>query len=555
MAQGSSFWGRTARFVAIAAGLALFGGLQPAALGQGGGASLPMAAPFAMVRNVAVIPFQWQGERPESYRWQEIYQQLDRDFYSAVKASDRFRLINPGVSDDLWSTADGRRTLAERYELQGYLNLTATEKAGGVKLVARLLTPTLGNVFLESSTIATRTMLAFTPEQLRERITDLTFRLINRFPLDARVTSVQGKFVTLSAGRNLGIGSKEKFPVYRATVTAIHPATGGPASFERKQMGWVEIVDSRQFTSIARILRQNADGAIAIYDGIFIPTMTTRARFPERATVTPAPAPVIPLPVETPATATLPPKEPPAPPAPQQPEAPQPKERARVAPSSEPRPLMPIDVGLGIYSFSAGSPAKTASKFPITLLNSLRVGTRMATDQATQWELDLGYATGDTKNGSYSMIDFAVAGTLHTVQALPGLGFFPNHYWGAFVGYRSLGVSGRELFGGFDVLSVGGTAGVYSNYRQLNPDFIARASIDLKLAPLGFGQVGLAGEKQQLGSYLGLMATGKFLAQTRHNKAVWFGPRLDLSWQSLGAKGTSQSLLSWRLAAMAVMAL
>lgn len=545
MAHGSAFMRLAA---ALTVGLGLFTGFMPAAKGQNGGASLPMAAPFAMVRNVAVIPFQWQGQRPDSYRWQEIYQQLDRDFYGAVKASDRFRLINPGVSDDLWGTPQGRRTLAERYELQGYLNLTATEKNGGVKLVARLLTPRLGNVFLESSTIATRTMLAFTPEQLRERITDLTFRLINRFPLDARVTSVQGQFVTLSGGRNLGIGSKEKFPVYRVNVTGIHPATGGPESFSRKRMGWVEIVDSRQFTSIARILRQNSAGAIAIYDGIFIPTMTTRARFPERATVTPAPAPVIPLPAEAPTVTELPPAVEPPPAAAKEPVVVK-------APEPAPRALMPVDVGLGIYSFSAGSPARTASTFPSTLLNSIRVGTRMATDAATQWELELGYASGDTKDGSYSMIDALVAGTLHKAEALGGLDFFPNYYYGAFLGYRSKGVAGRELFGGFDVMAVGAAAGLYSNYRQLNPDYIARASIDLKLAPLGFGQMGLAGEKEQLGSYVALMGTGKLLMQPKADKSLWFGPRFDLSWQSLGAKNDSVQVLSWLISGMVVLAL
>lgn len=520
-----------------------------AALGQTGQS-------FPMVRNVAVIPFQWQGEKPQSYRWQEVYGQLDRDFYSAVKASDRFRLINPGVSDDLWSTPSGRRTLAERYELQGYLNLTATEKNGGVKLVARLLSPALSNVFLESSTIATRTLLDYTPEQLRDRVTDLTFRLINRFPLDARVTSVQGQFVTLSAGRNLGIGSKEKFPIYRVTVATTHPATGGPETFSRKLMGWVEVIDSRQFTAIARIIRQNTEGAIAIFDGIFIPTMTTRARFPQEQTPRVIKTPVVPLPKEPLPKETVP-MPPPAPKQPEQVEAKEPPPHAAEEnPEAEHqvRALRPIDIGLGIYSFSTSGRVKTSSSFPSTLLNSIRVGTRMATDAATQWEVEGGYAGGDTKNGSYSVVDVQASGTLH--KGMPGSAeFFPNYYFGGFVSYRSLGVTGREVFGGFDHFSIGGTAGVYSNYRQLSPELIARLSVDLKLSPFGFGQMGIAGEKSQVSQYLGAQTSIKMLMQPTDNKAIWFGPRLDLRWQSLSAKGDNVSILSTLISGMVVLAI
>lgn len=501
---------------------------------------------FPMIRNVAVIPFQWQGTRPDSYRWQELYQQFDQDFFSAVKASNRFHLINPQVSDDLWSTPRGRRTLVDRYELQSYFNLTATENSGGVKIVARLLSPALNNVFLESWTVDTRSLLGMTPEQLRERLTDLTFRLINRFPLDARVTSVQGQFVTLSAGRNLGIGSKERFPVYRVAVAAINPATGGPESFSRKQMGWVEVIDSRQFTAIARIVRQNSEGAIASLDGIFIPTMTTRARFPEENHIETEPAPVIPLPAQTPAPVPAPiVKElPPAPPA-----------AAPAAVEPVARSLQPVDIGIGAFNFRLAGDSSTSSIFPSSLINSIRLGTRMAVDAATQWEVEISYASGLTKNGRYTMIDGQAVGSLH--QSEPnGTSLFPNWYWGLFIGYRSMGVRGAEAFGGFDVLSVGGAAGVYSNYRGLSPEMLARLSIDLNVSPLGFGQVGFAGEKNHAASYLGLGATVKLLMQPKGSPAdgLWFGPRADVDWQKFEAGNASYSTLSTLFSAMVVLA-
>lgn len=506
-------------------------------------------SPFAMIRNVAVVPFQWQGVRPDSYRWQEVHQQLDQDFYGALKASERFNLINPGVSDPLWSSPRGRRTLVDRYELQGYFNLTATEKSGGVKMVARLLSPSLNNIFLESWTMDTRGFLALSPEQLRERITDLTFRLINRFPLDARVTSIQDQFVTLSGGRNLGIGSKEKFPIYRASVASIHPATGGPASFTRKRRGWVEIVDSRQFSSIARIIKQNHDGAIAVLDGIFIPTMTTRARFPDEAVVEESPPQVIPLPKE-PVPAPVADTPPPLPPAPSAQPAP--------PPVAQGRPLQPVDIGIGVYNFSVSGAAKAESTLPSTLLNSIHVGTRMAIDSATQWELEAGYASGETKNGSYNMFDVQLAGTLH--QSEPdGAGLFPNWYWGLVVGYRSKGLSGDEVYGGLDVFSVGGALGAYSNYRALSPEMVGRLSLDLRLAPLGFGQVGLAGEKAQIGGYLGLGGKLKFLMQPagQSQDALWFGPQVDFLWQNVSGQsgGSDLSGMATRFSLLIVLAL
>lgn len=502
---------------------------------------------FGMIRNAAVIPFQWQGTKPDSYRWQEIYQQFDQDFFSALKASNRFHLINPQVSDDLWSSPRGRRTLVDRYELQGYFNLTAAENSGGVKIVARLLSPALNNIFLESWTIDTRSLLSMTPEQLRDRLTDLTFRLINRFPLDARVTSVQGQFVTLSAGRNLGIGSKERFPVYRVAVAAINPATGGPESFSRKQVGWIEVIDSRQFTAIARILRQNSEGAISSLDGIFIPTMTTRARFPEENHIETEPAPVIPLPAEIPkAPPPIVSKElPPAPPK----QAPPAPEQIAV------RSLQPLDIGIGAFNFSLSGEGSTYSKFPSSLINSIRLGTRTAIDAATQWEAEVSYASGRTKNGRYTMIDGKVVGSLHHFEP-DATSLFPNSYWGILIGYRSIGVSGAEAFGGYDLLSIGGAAGVYSNYRGLSPDMLARLSIDFHLEPLAFGQVGFAGEKSQAASYLGAGVTGKLLMQPKGSPAdaLWFGPRVDVDWRKFDANNDSYSTLSTLFSAMVVLA-
>jgi hypothetical protein len=103
--------------------------------------------------------------------------------------------------------------------------------------------------------------------------------MLNRLPIDAHITRVNGGYVTLSGGSTQGIKSGQKFDVLAANISSFHPVTGGWLSFATNRTGSIEVVEVKSQSSIARISSLIKENSIKAGQGIRIDEIAGRARF------------------------------------------------------------------------------------------------------------------------------------------------------------------------------------------------------------------------------------------------------------------------------------
>ena len=229
-----------------------------------------------VLRNIGAIPIQFEGnvDIPS-----DIQEQISDSFYASIDASQRFRPLDRDLVKDLWASTDGRIDLRNSYELDVYLSLAVQQVDDIVTITGRLLDPQLKTLLTENDRYPVRNLGLMEKSEVRNKIESLTFRLINRLPNDVNVTSLQGPFVTLSGGQGQGIETGDKIEIIRPSVAAIHPANGSWVDFQVSKMGSIQIIESKESTSIGRIMHQTKSRAIEVGDGAKIPTLPSRVRF------------------------------------------------------------------------------------------------------------------------------------------------------------------------------------------------------------------------------------------------------------------------------------
>jgi hypothetical protein len=238
-------------------------------------------ARLPVLRNIGAIPVQFEGNVDIS---SEIKEKISDDFYASIDASQRFRPLDRDLVKDLWASTEGRSDLRNNYELDVYLSLAVRQVDDIVTITGRLLDPQLKTLLTENDRIPLRNFGHMEKSDVRNQIESLTFRLLNRLPNDVNVTSLQGPFVTLSGGQAQGIETGDRIEIIRPSVAAIHPANGSWVDFQISKMGSVQIIESKESTSIGRILGQTKSRAIEVGDGAKISTLPSRVRFARATT-------------------------------------------------------------------------------------------------------------------------------------------------------------------------------------------------------------------------------------------------------------------------------
>ncbi len=231
------------------------------------------------VLNAAVLPIQWKLSQENNSELIQIKQDLDQVFFSSIQASSKFVVLNRHLTASLWETEAGRAELEKDFEAQVFVNLTVVEDQELMRLSIRLLDPNMKSLLYESA-VHPRSLFLNVDKTHREKaIKELTFQLINRIPLDAYITSIQGSYLTLSKGANQNLSIGEKYKVYRPFVATTHPVLGTWNTFQLKLMGEIEIIDLKDITAIAKINNQIFPDAIEITDGIIIKGNPARQAF------------------------------------------------------------------------------------------------------------------------------------------------------------------------------------------------------------------------------------------------------------------------------------
>ena len=144
--------------------------------------------------------------------------------------------------------------------------------------LARLLDKNLSIQLQESETIERAALVDKPYDELKESLRPLMFRLFTT-PIDVSVTSVQGRFITISGGEDQALSVGDNLKLLRASVKTLHPAHGGWSEFDKVELGSAIIVETKKNVSVAEITFQVKEGAIKIGDGAIIEGLSTRRLF------------------------------------------------------------------------------------------------------------------------------------------------------------------------------------------------------------------------------------------------------------------------------------
>lgn len=242
------------------------------------GAQAPRRLRLPVLHNLGVIPVQWVG----GDGWQDdaaLVEKVETYFPEVVRASRRFRVISDELVSGLWSSPAGREELRTEYELQGYMNLSVQRSGDVVMLAASLLGPKLDLYLTETETVPRLSMTVSDEARLRGVLEHLVFRVINRIPTDVHVTSLQGRFVTLTGGREQDVRAGDQVEIWRVVLASVHPANGSWLEFDHQKLGRAKVVQVNEHTSVAEMTELAYDGAIAQGDGARVPAIAGRRKF------------------------------------------------------------------------------------------------------------------------------------------------------------------------------------------------------------------------------------------------------------------------------------
>jgi hypothetical protein len=239
--------------------------------------SLGAVAPkLPVIQQVGVVPVQWEGDDGGMATAQ---QNLADALPKAVRNARRFRVLSDDLVAGLWQDGNGRKELAGEFELHAFTSLTVAPRGDVVTMTARLLDQNLKTLLIESDTVTRNWLAAASTDAAYGAVEKLVFGLYNRIPVDVSVTSVQGTYITLSGGQEQGIEAGDNVDLVRATVRSIHPANGSWLEFGRHPLGTAKVIEVKNHTAVAQLVKLTAENSVEVGDGAKIPAIAGRAKF------------------------------------------------------------------------------------------------------------------------------------------------------------------------------------------------------------------------------------------------------------------------------------
>ncbi|RZA24862.1 MAG: hypothetical protein EOP10_08615 [Proteobacteria bacterium] len=496
------------------------------------------------IKYAGILPVYWQGETSPALSRKKS--QIDALFPQVIRDSKRFAFLGDSIVADNWSSTEGRKKLRDEFELDAFLNLNVLEQGDVAIFTARLLSPELINYVSETERVPLTWLNTASKAELSQKIRDLSFRVLNRYPVDVFVTSLQGRYLTLSAGKDQNVLEGDELEFAEFTIKSTHPTDDTWLEFGTRSLGKAKVVESKAQSAIALITSLTSENAIKLGSGARVENIASRRNFraapkEEDVYITTDNSPIIQSPSQAPA-AKAKPKAVPSPAAKPTPEAPSsddgpmhpaarggtseptqdPADAPRDPSSSVPAELKNVRFSLENSNWSVGGAAKASSVMPTILINQAGGYFEFELDSQTTTMWDLHLTTGSTAKGDYS--GATVGGEY--LMAIPSATAFIPSLDRLLIGVRgeivTLGVS-KESFGGMDsfhimpVLHAQGTYHVVDIVETFGYDFSA------KVIPLNFGSAGVKGKTQSLGSSMGLDLEAQILHINKTENLEWGG--------------------------------
>jgi hypothetical protein len=244
------------------------------------GSTLPK---LPIIQQVGVLPLQWSIQGQDNYGLEKARAVVQESFPQAVKLSSKFRVLNHDLVAAMWDNPEGRAELKEQFEIHGLMSLTVGRRDSAITMIVRLMNPEMASYLMESETVSANWMITASQKTLQSKVRDLVFRTLNRIPVDVSVTSVSGSFITLSGGMSQGMQAGDRIKLYRTMIATLHPANGTWLTFKQQPLGEAEVIDIKQYTSVAKVLDLNFEGAVEVQDGAVIQSIPGRNRFNQLA--------------------------------------------------------------------------------------------------------------------------------------------------------------------------------------------------------------------------------------------------------------------------------
>jgi hypothetical protein len=496
------------------------------------------------IRQLAIMPVYWQGNFPESHRFTQNKKHIDANFPPLVRNSKRFVFSNDVLTADLWSTPEGRQQLAEEYEIDAMMNLTVTGQGDTMRWTVRLLHPSMRNYLAESETLPFNWLLAATDADVDQRLQNLIFRMLNRFPVDVYVTSIQGRYLTLSSGSEQNVFEGDDLSFYQTSIRTQHPADGSWLNFDQKLLGKAKVIESKTYSAIAQITALSYADAIRVGDGAKVEAIATRRAFQQKAKDEPFYTPVTPdspLVEARPAPGAIPTprSEPPrvaenkTDPAPvTQVQAPLPPE-----PVPAPNPEMPSDESsaegesLPIAfktiefqgqneSFSVSGAVKSSNEFPVYLLNRVDVAATQDITDEVEGVARAHVRFGSTAKGSYFGFGLGFEPLYRLPMRTAMMPSLDRIMVGALVSFESLAVSGERL-GGWDTISLAPTVHLQGSYHVISMAQNFDYDVSGRLTPIDIGEVGVANKKREIGDSFTLDLEANVIQKAKAQDWEW----------------------------------
>lgn len=497
--------------------------------------------PAPAIKYAGILPVYWQGDSSPAMARKKS--DIDEAFPKIIRESKRFAFLGDSIVQDNWSSAEGRKKLREEFELDAFLNLNITEQGDIALFTARLLSPELENYVSESDRIPLSWINAASKEDLTNKIRDLSFRVLNRYPIDVFVTSLQGRFLTLSAGKDQNVLEGDELDFADFTIKSQHPVDGTWLEFSSRPLGKARVVESKAQSSIAQITSLTAENAIRLGSGARVANIASRRNFrtppkTEDVFITNENSPIVSAPGQTPPKPKVekaaPPKavepppsrdeetmQPPMHPAAQG-GASEPVQDNENTSSDWPQELKNVRFSIENTNWSYGGAAKASSATPAILVNQVGgyLEFELDTQTTTMWDLHL--TAGSTKKGAYSGGTVGGEYLMSITSATAIIPSLDRLLLGLRGEVTTLGVS-KETFGGRDSAHIMPVVHAQGTYHVVDIVETFNYDVSAKIIPLNFGSAGVKGKTQALGSSMGLDIEAQVLHVNKGETVEWGG--------------------------------
>ncbi len=467
--------------------------------------------------NVGVLPLQVDASRLSTLGLESVIKEFETTFSKMVRGANRFDVLEDELIAELWKTANDRHILVKDYDLSAFIHLTVVPTEESYILIARILNPNLDVLLQESDTVSNNTIRTDDLSSVAPRVKSLVFRLFNRLPIDVSVSSVQGKYITLSGGTAQGITVGDELRLVRPYVHATHPATHAWSDFETVFVGQAKVIEAKETTAIGEITKLLRSNDILTGDGVRVENIACRAFFRDEpvadSSINDEPTKLTQIPIAPP----LPPPPPPPPKA-------SPKAAPAVAAKQDNFLAKPFQF-LGKYvrkvsewfSLYVGQegwyytgPSSAQSKIrPYLPLNLLGFDMRSHFYNKMQYGYGAAIAYDRTRNGIFTGYDAYVR--FFWEDRFPVFQDLFRFNWTAGLEPRVLGLRvDQEQFGGYDLFELRPFVGINSDFEPIAP---YRWYLEYTYIPYDAGSIGHQGQKYSVvASYGWLGEAGFFYA-------------------------------------------